>query len=151
MSSALYAVINPVVKLLLGSPLHGVMSNNTMVLEFTGRKSGNTYSTPVSYYQEGDQVHCLTGKDYKWWRNLAGGNEVRLTLRGKSVVGRPSVIADDGPPLRRALHDFLVAVPRDAKFAGVRLDKEGQPNNEDIEKASPSLVSISITLQGSST
>ena len=39
---------NPFVGALLRSPLHGFMSNSTMLLTYTGRKSGKTYTTPVS-------------------------------------------------------------------------------------------------------
>jgi hypothetical protein len=36
----LYRVANPVVKMLLRSPLHGIASGNIALLHFRGRKSG---------------------------------------------------------------------------------------------------------------
>ena len=48
MSNLLYGLINPAVCSLLRSPLHGLMSKNTLLLEFTGRKSGRLLSTPIS-------------------------------------------------------------------------------------------------------
>jgi len=38
MSNLLYGLINPAVCSLLRSPLHGLMSKNTLLLEFAGRK-----------------------------------------------------------------------------------------------------------------
>ena len=70
MNKKLFAIINPVVRLILRSPLHGLMSRNTLLLEFTGRKSGKLYTMPVSYHMVSSQVRCLTGKSNVWWRNL---------------------------------------------------------------------------------
>jgi len=48
-------VMNPLIITILHSPLHSMMSKATMLITFTGRKSGKQYTTPVSYSQEGDQ------------------------------------------------------------------------------------------------
>lgn len=147
MSKALYSVINPVVKLVLRSPLHGLMSRNTLILEFKGRKSGKTYTTPVSYHATDSQVNCFTAKDYKWWRNLVDADEVGLMLQGRKVTGKPSVLADGSSHVKAALHDLLLAVPRDAPHAGVALDADGSPSPSDLEEASKRLVLISIAIQ----
>ena len=76
MSKALYSVINPLVKLILSTPLHGLMSRNTLLLEFKGRKSGKSYTTPVSYHATNDSVHCFTDRANKWWHNLRGSAEI---------------------------------------------------------------------------
>jgi hypothetical protein len=44
-------MINPVVIPLLKSPLHGLMSADVMLVTLTGRRSGRTYTRPVSYRQ----------------------------------------------------------------------------------------------------
>ena len=148
MSKTLYALINPVVKSILRSPFHGLMSRNTALLEFKGRKSGKTYTTPVSYHAPSvDRVHCFTEKRNRWWRNLAHGDEVRVTLRGLDTSGKPTVVADGSPQAREALRDFFIATPRDASIAGVAFDGEGRPVEADLAKASESLVWISIALR----
>src|SRR5262249_17743027 len=45
----LFVVINPVIRALLRSPVHGLMSKSLMLITFTGRKSGRRYTTPVRY------------------------------------------------------------------------------------------------------
>lgn len=146
MSKALYSVINPVVKFILSSPVHGLMSRNTVLLEFKGRKSGKTYTTPVSYRAMNGQLHCFTDKANKWWHNLRGGGDVGLTLRGRRMTGKPSVLADGSAEVQTALHDLLVASPRDAAHAGVAFDADGRPVASDVARASKDLVFISIEL-----
>ena len=144
MNKRLFAIINPVVKFVLRSPLHGLMSRNTVLLEFTGRKSGNTYCTPVSYHTANNRVHCFTDKNNRWWRNLVKAEAVELTLRGRRITGRPTVLPSGTEEVQNALHDLLLVSPRDATHAGVGFDSNGQPIAADIVRASKGLVLISI-------
>ena len=71
----IYQVLNPVVKVLLRSPMHGVASNNVALLHFRGRKSGREFVTPLSYVREdGTRVegHYRTHPDGEAWNNLRG-------------------------------------------------------------------------------
>ncbi len=146
MADALFVVINPIVKALLRSPLHGLMSHNTLLLQFTGRKSGAVYVTPVSYHEVDGVVHCFTAREGRWWRNLEGGAPVVLTLRGRRRTGVARAVSDGSDTVRTALHDLLLAVPRDASHAQVALDAEGRPDPADLDAASQRLVLIQITL-----
>lgn len=73
MSKPLYKVINPWVIKILRSPFHGLMSHNTVLLEFKNRKSGKPLSTPVSYRAVDGHLYCFTEKANMWWLNLEGG------------------------------------------------------------------------------
>jgi len=44
---ALVKMGNPLVRMLLGSPLHGVLDDSFLVLHLTGRKTGRRYDIPV--------------------------------------------------------------------------------------------------------
>jgi deazaflavin-dependent oxidoreductase (nitroreductase family) len=88
-----YLVVNPLMKLLLRSPLHGLISDDLMLITFTGRKSGKTYTTPVGYIMmEEDTLMIFT--ESPWWRNLDEVPEVTLRLRGERVQGRAEIIED---------------------------------------------------------
>ncbi|MCA9914759.1 MAG: nitroreductase family deazaflavin-dependent oxidoreductase [Anaerolineae bacterium] len=76
---------NPMMKWLLGSPLHFFTSGMFMLISFTGRKSGKTYMTPVQYKQDGNTLYVITSAEYTWWKNLRGGADVKLRLRGKDI------------------------------------------------------------------
>jgi len=44
---ALVKMGNPLVRMLLGSPLHEVLDDSFLVLHLTGRKTGRRYDIPV--------------------------------------------------------------------------------------------------------
>ncbi len=79
------SLMNAMPRLVLGSPAHRLLSGRYLVLEFTGRKTGRVYSTPVAYRQHGDRL--LISTDSPWWRNLAGGESVTVRLRGVRRAG----------------------------------------------------------------
>jgi len=151
MSNMLYRLINPPVKRLLRSPFHGLMSRNTLLLEFTGRKSGRALSTPVTYRLD-DQTapptaHCFTSRSFGWWQNLTTGEKVHLTIRGQRWGSTPFVASSDHDQMGAQLDAFLRAVPRDAAHAGVALDKDGNPDPEDIRRVVPDMVYLQFPLE----
>ncbi len=85
---------NPLMKWLLCSPLHGMVSGKYVLITFTGRKSGKIYMTPVQYIQAGEELYIITSEGYTWWKNLRGGAEVMLHLRGKDYPGNAITSTD---------------------------------------------------------
>src|SRR5215470_11409582 len=83
--------LNPVIVAVLRSPLHGLLSANLLVLGFTGRRTGRRYRLPLSYVERDGRLYLCTRTAF-WWRNLRGGALVELRLRGRDVVGTPSVL-----------------------------------------------------------
>ena len=146
MSKRLYRVINPVVKKILRSPLHGVLSPNTLLLEFTGRKSDRKLSTPVSYHSSGGVAHCFTRKSFVWWKNLNSGEPVYVTIKGKRHLVNPEVEAENSEIKGQALRHFLRAVPRDAPHSGVSLDTNGDPSVHDIHRVVSDMVYVRLPL-----
>lgn len=149
MSALLYRLINPPVKYLLRSPLHGLLSKNTLLLEFKGRKSGRALSTPISYHRDGQSVHCFTNRSFGWWRNLSTSQKVQLTIRGQKMHSTPYVETTDYDLMGTQLDVFLRAVPRDASHAGVKLDKEGNPDPTDIRRVIPDMVYLQFSMEKS--
>ena len=145
MSKRLYRAINPAVKKILRSPLHGVLSQNTLLLEFTGRKSGRKLSTPVSYHLTDGIAHCFTRKSFVWWKNLNSGEPVYVTIKGKRHLVRPEVEAENSEVKGQALRHFLRAVPRDAPHSGVSLDTSGDPNVDDIQRVVSDMVYVRLS------
>ncbi len=144
--SLLYKMINPPVKALLKSPFHSLMSNNTLLLEVRGRKSGKALSTPISYHIKDGAAYCFTNKQYAWWRNLSNGQMAAVTIKGQTYQCAPHLELEDQSTKAAELHDFLKAVPRDAPHAGVSLDSNGTPNPEDIQKVVSGLVLLKFPL-----
>jgi deazaflavin-dependent oxidoreductase (nitroreductase family) len=131
-------------KLVLRSPVHGMVSKTVLLITFTGRKSGKTYTTPVDYSQDGDQVTIFTHAD--WWKNLRSGTPVTLHIRGRDLQGLAEPIAEDKRAIAAGLTVHLQKVPSDAKYYGVTFDGHGNPRSEEVEKAAQTVVMIPIRL-----
>ncbi|HTP07375.1 MAG TPA: nitroreductase/quinone reductase family protein [Anaerolineae bacterium] len=137
-------IVNRTMKLVLRSPLHGVVDKQILLITFTGRKSGKTYTTPVSYSQPGDQVVIFTHAS--WWKNLRNGAPVILHLQGRDLQGLAQPIAEDKQAIAVGLAAHLKKVPSDAKYYSVTFDDHGNPRSEEVEKAAQTVVMIPIQL-----
>ncbi len=139
--------LNKMITWMLRSPLHGVVSKDIMLITVTGRKSGKKYTLPISYVREDDLVLCSTDRvGRKWWKNLRGGADVLLRLRGQDIAGRATVIDDDPEAIAKGIRTMLQHVPRDAKYYDVRLDDQKQPLAEDIVRSAQHRVIIKIKI-----
>src|SRR5258708_28489078 len=76
--AAMLRVSNPVVRLLLRSPVGGPMRKQFMVLRFTGRKTGRRYHIPVVSHRPGGELYSLT--DARSRHNFRAGADVEATL-----------------------------------------------------------------------
>lgn len=131
----LFAVINPLMRLMLRSPLHPLMSSSLMLITYTGRKSGKVYTTPVRYLRVSDSIQCFTSADTQWWRNLRGGAEVILTIQGKDARYSANVIESDPQRTREALRHYLTVFPQDAAYHDVKLKSDNSVVAADLERA----------------
>jgi deazaflavin-dependent oxidoreductase (nitroreductase family) len=131
-------------KFLLRSPLHGMVSKSVLLITFTGRRSGKTYTTPVDYSQDGDQVTVFTHAN--WWKNLRGGAPVTLRIRGRDLQGLAQPVAEDKHAVAAGLAAHLRKVPSDAKYYGVTFDEHQNPNTDEIEEAAQTAIMIRIRL-----
>jgi deazaflavin-dependent oxidoreductase (nitroreductase family) len=89
--------VNPLLRALLRSPLHRIVSGRLALITVTGRRSGREYTFPVGYRRDGDRV--LVGVEWPerkvWWRNLRGGGPVRIRVAGRDHPGHAQVREDE--------------------------------------------------------
>ncbi len=137
-----FVIINPAMRLLLRSPLHWLMSDSLMLITFVGRKSGRTFTTPVRYMRHDDAIRCFTAASSKWWRNMRGGAEVKLLIRGQE--GRYRAVAVESPPeqIRAALLLLFEKFPQDAPYYNVDIGRDGRPKSEDMDLAAERTVLV---------
>jgi len=143
--------INPLVRAVLGSPLHRLLSHKLLLITVRGRRTGRLHTTPVGYTQDGDTLYILVG-DYQtktWWRNLQGGAPVQLRLRGRTIQATGDLLRweSDGTALVSALDRYLAALPA----ARRSLHLSGRPNALDPEalrRAAQEVVMVRIRLAG---
>jgi hypothetical protein len=68
----------------------GIVGRNVAVITYTGRRSGRTISTPVSYRRTGDELQIAANmpEAKNWWRNFIGdGAPLSVRLNGVERVG----------------------------------------------------------------
>ena len=143
-TSSVPTILNKTMKIILRSPLHGMVSKNLTLITFTGRKSSKTYTTPVSYYQQDNQVIIFTHAN--WWKNLQNSSSVRLRLRGRDVQGLAEAVAEDKKIIATNLTTHLKNSPFDAKFYNVTMDGNGNPIPEDVDQAVQTVAMIQVQL-----
>lgn len=136
---------NSIMKMILRSPLHGMVSKNMMLLTYTGRKSGREYTTPVNYVRDGDVLYTTSSKDRTWWRNFRGGAPVSILLQGKNVQAQGEV-AEAGESLTAWLMRLVELSPQHAKYFEIGFDETGQPNPDDVARKAEESVCVRFEL-----
>ncbi len=114
--------VNPLLRPLLRSPLHGLASRALLLITYTGRRTGARHTIPVMYAQREAELLILVGhhERKRWWRNLADSAPVDVVLRGRRRHGTAWVLT--GEPARGALPAYLARFPRAAGAVGSRAD-----------------------------
>lgn len=130
--------------MVLRSPMHGIVSKTVLLITFTGRKSGTTFTTPVSYSQVNDQVRIFTHA--AWWKNLQEGALVSLRIRGRELQGMAQAVSGDKLAVACELAAHLKQVPSDARYYDVTFDENGNPRANEVANAVETVVMIRVQL-----
>jgi deazaflavin-dependent oxidoreductase (nitroreductase family) len=136
---------NPIVKFLLRSPLHSAMSGSTLLITYTGRKSGKQYTLPVSYIRKDNTLTCITSRSRIWWRNLRGEATVELLLQ-RQVHKAVGEVLEDPEEVVEGLRAYLLQAPHLARFFKIAFDEEGKPDQRDLEREAEDLVLVKLHL-----
>ena len=140
-----FPVLNRIMKLLLRSPLHGVMSGSVMTIYFIGRRSAHARSTPVRYLRESDdRVFCLTSRQTAWWHNFPSPTPVQLQLAGRRVAATAHATPNDPVRIEAALRQMLDRFPGDAAYHGLTKT----PSAVEFDAAVGNDVLVTFVLQG---
>ena len=122
---------DPIIKWTINSPFHFFISGNMMLITFTGRKSGKTYTTPVNYFAAEDAngpYYATTSlAQRKWWRNLRGGAPVTVRIKGRDYRARAEAF-ESQEQVARGLLEFIQKNPKYAGYFQLTINENGQPN-----------------------
>lgn len=131
---------------LLHSPFHALISKRTLGITFRGSKSGNTYTLPVDYVSDGEELLITSLRERTWWRNLRGGADVNLLLRGKEVPARAEVF-EDITSVGQGLAQIVRIKPQWARFLKVKLYEKGDPSMIELDMAARKRVVVRVKVQ----
>ena len=130
LGAALHA-LNPVMRAILDSPLHPILSRWFLLLRWTGPRTGQTRAIPVSYVQEHGHVYATTGD--KWWHNVVRAPSVEVLLRGAKQSASLVPIEDAGESA--AEHQLLFRRhPFFRRLAGIPTH-HGEPDASAIQRS----------------
>jgi hypothetical protein len=115
---------NPLVRAVLRSRWHRLLSGSLALLEYDGHRTGRRYAIPVVYVADGADVLVLAARAERklWWRSFRTGARATLTIRGERRPASGSLLAA-GDELRRALRRYALARPRAGRALGVRPER----------------------------
>jgi deazaflavin-dependent oxidoreductase (nitroreductase family) len=104
---------NPLVRVVLESRAHRLLSGRLVLLSYRGRRSGREFRIPLRYAETaaGAVVAVAVRPERKqWWRTFAAGERATLTRRGQRMGARGAVV--EGDDRAAALHAYLGRYPR---------------------------------------
>ena len=135
--------VNPVVMAILRSKrLHRLASKNLILLTVTGRKSGRSYSMPVTRHEQPDGTLVVSAAG-AWRHNLQDGIEVRVTLDGEERPAHVSVEQDS----ERATAVFRGLLEHtNARAVGVKVNVKHAPTLDEIRPVLAQRVIAYLTL-----
>jgi F420H(2)-dependent quinone reductase len=141
----LFRVLNPVVRALLRSPLHRLLSNRLMLLSYHGRRTGRRYTIPVGYFPWDDGV--LAFSSARWWVNLRDGQPAQLTIRGREHSATATVY-DQTDDIAARLAQFTARFsPKAARGLILGLPAERPANQAELARAAARTALIHFHLQ----
>ena len=135
----LLRIANPVVRGVLGSPVHRLLSGALVVLAYRGHRSGRGFRIPLRYAEtpDGSIVAVAVRPERKlWWRSFARPTDASLLVAGvsRAVTGRLL----DGEERRAALRAYLGRFPRAAGPLGLGRDRD----DEALDRAPAAVVAF---------
>jgi hypothetical protein len=122
---------NRVVRAVLESPAHRLLSNSTDVIRYRGRRSGAEISTPTQYARHGDELVILVGKPEtkSWWKNFREDRALDVLVQGRwlAMTGRAVIGAEEPEVIAPLLDSYLQRFPKLANQLGAG-SREAQAN-----------------------
>lgn len=129
---------NPVVRAILGSPAHALLSGSLVLLEYAGRRTGTRYRIPVMGARADDGsvvVLAVAPARKQWWRTFRPSGRATLVVRRQRRAFEGRVLSD--PAVRRpALRAYLRRFPR----ASGPLSLPPDPTDEQLDAADAAVV-----------
>lgn len=136
---------NWLMRALLRSPLHGLLSRDLLVLEYTGAKTRQRRVLPLSYVEHESRLYLCT-RNSLWWRNLRTEPAVEVWLRGRRVGATALVVEPSSAEARDALRAFLARNPRTGEILYDVKSAAGRPSEEDVAREAPRSVVVRLEI-----
>lgn len=129
--------------------LQRLVGKSTALVTFTGRKTGERITTPLSYVRDGDRILITGHRTRQWWRNMVAGPQVEVRLAGRDRRGTASVMANPDDALADLI-TVLEAQPVVAKVNEIPIDDQGRVDRARAREVLEYTVVVAIKLEDAS-
>ncbi len=141
----IFKVMNPIMKGLLRSPLHRLLSGTLMLVTYMGSKTGKQYTIPIGYFAWG-QGELMSFSSARWWTNLRSSPPVTLLLKGRRVQAIPTVI-EQREAVIDTLEEFIKRLgSRAARRLPIGLPRDREPTRTDLRNVPRGIALIHFQL-----
>lgn len=130
-----FALAGYVVRPILRSPLHALLSHQVMVLTYTGGRSGRRYSFPIGYFSWDDH-EVLAFSSRSWPKALPGAKNIHLIIRGISYPADVTVVSEHDRKMELLAEFAREKGPRTAKRLMLGLPRDRLPSSAELDSAS---------------
>ena len=89
----IFARANALVRPLLRSPLHPLLSKRLMLLSYVGGKTGQAYTFAIGYFPW-DDGKVLSFSSANWPKTITNARNVRVLVKGRWFAAEPTAITD---------------------------------------------------------
>ena len=136
---------SPVLRVVLRTPAHLLVSRRLLLLRVTGRRTGTPYTFPVGYHRDGHTLKIVSARN--WWRNLRDGPApVTVWLRGRRRSA--TAVAHYGDETVAAeLPGFLRRNPSLGKMYGIPRRPDGGYDDETVRDAAATVAVVYVRLE----
>jgi hypothetical protein len=143
--TAMIKVVNPVLRWVLSSPVHGIASKGLMVLHVKGRRTGRVYDVPVGRHELDGQL--LTFGGGAWRVNLRGGADLEVTIDGRRR--RAHAVLEEDPDRVAEIFDRLLRRlgPKRANRVGLKVNVDRPPTLDEVRAGTAGRAIVLITLE----
>jgi len=100
-----------------------------MLISYTGRESGRTYTTPVNYVWDGDTLLVVSPRDRIWWKNLRVESPITVRVAGRDLRGVGRAYKGEDAVEEGGLLTVLRKAPAFRRYWRVELDPDGHPED----------------------
>ncbi len=107
---------------LLRKNIAGPMGDFCMVVEHRGRKTGNTFATPIAYLRDGADLIAISGSGRSnWFKNTLANGEARINIKSheQRVTSREIT---DAAEIARVFELYKTTFKAFQRTFGVRAD-----------------------------
>lgn len=137
----------PLRKIILESPLHGLFSEDHALVSFTDHLTGKRLSFSVPYQKEHRIIRVICPKGDKYWKKFIYGSPLRIMIRGTQHQGWGEII-DNPEEARKEWCALITNKPELAFQYNIPTIESGEPDFNDPNTTLSSLDILRIEISG---